>query len=79
MDNFAGVIPGFMIAAILGVVAWLESDQHISPAEFSFYDESCLKAASTTKFISVDIDDVLLKCNNGAVFEFKRKNFKGEK
>ena len=77
MDDFIGVILGFMIAGILGVFGWLESDQHISPTEFSFYDKSCLKAASTTKLMSVDIDDVLLKCNNGAVFEFKRKDFKG--
>lgn len=79
MDDFACLIIGFMIAGIFGGIAWAESDQHISPAEFSFYDESCLKAASTTKYLSIDIDDAVLKCNNGAAFEFKRQDFKGEK
>lgn len=79
MDDFACFIIGFMIAGILGGIAWVESDQHISPGEFSFYDESCLKAASTTKYLFIDIDDAVLKCNNGAAFEFKRKDFKGDK
>jgi hypothetical protein len=77
-DGFKlGVFGGLAIGAIVVGVTFLESDKHITPEEFSFYDESCLKAASTTKSLSIDIDDAVLKCHNGATFEFDRKQFEG--
>jgi len=78
-DGFKlGVFGGLAIGAIVVGVTFLESDKHITPEEFSFYDESCLKAASTTKSLSIDIDDVVLKCHNGAIFEFDRRNYEKE-
>jgi hypothetical protein len=74
-----GMVAGISLSTWWTIPMYFESDQHVTPEEFSFYDGSCLKAASTTKSISIDIDDAVLKCHNGATFEFDRKQFEGGK
>jgi hypothetical protein len=77
-DGFKlGVFGGLAIGAFVVIVTYFEANKHITLEEFSFYDESCLKAASTTKSLSIDIDDAVLKCHNGATFEFNRDQFEG--
>lgn len=79
-DGFKlGIFLGIVIGVMASIMALFESDQSITPGEFSFYDEYCLKYASTTKYLSIDIDDAILKCHNGTVFEFNREDFKGDK
>ena len=72
-----GVFTGVALSVCWTIPVYFEADKHITPEEFSFYDESCLKAASTTKSLSIDIGDAVLKCHNGATFEFDRKQFEG--
>jgi hypothetical protein len=79
-DGFnLGVFAGLVIGGFVVIVTYFKADKHITPEEFSFYDESCLKAASTTKSLSIDKDDAVLKCHNGATFEFDREQFEGGK
>jgi len=73
-----GVAAGLSLTALISIPIYTQSDKHITPEEFSFYDESCLKDASTTKSLSIDIDDAVLKCHNGATFEFDRRNYEKE-
>jgi hypothetical protein len=70
-----GLFLGLSIGLLGTVVTKFESNQQISPEEYSYYDDSCLKAASTTKVLSIDTDDAVLKCHNGATFEFDRWNY----
>lgn len=79
-DYKLGLLLGLTVSIQITTVAYFESDKHISPEEYAYYDEHCLKAASTTKILSFDSDDAKLYCHNGAVFEFdNRKQFKEEK